>query len=151
MSARQLNKEEREVLAQELSASFGRAFFGKKERVEVEDDVLAINGVRMFVRAERWVPLLRYLLTNLFPKKIIVDMGAVRFVTSGADVMRPGIKSIDSGIRKAELIIVVDEKFGKPLAVGVALFDAAEMQAMGTGKVVKNVHHVGDEWWTRTA
>ena len=40
MSARQLNKEEREVLAQELSASFGRAFFGKKERVEVEDDVL---------------------------------------------------------------------------------------------------------------
>lgn len=80
-------------------------------------------------------------------KKITVDMGAVKFVCSGADVMRPGVKSIDDGISKDDVVIVVDERHGKALSVGVALFGTDEVRCMTSGKVVKNLHWVGDRIW----
>jgi predicted RNA-binding protein (TIGR00451 family) len=42
---------------------------------------------------------------------------------------------------------IVDERHGKPLAIGIALFDAPEMRASTAGKMVKKFHHVGDEIW----
>ena len=74
-------------------------------------------------------------------------MGAVRFVVNGADVMRPGIVEIEDGISKDDLVSVIDKNNRKPLAVGIALFSAEEMKAMSTGKVIKNIHYVGDELW----
>ena len=74
-------------------------------------------------------------------------MGAVKFVASGADVMRPGIKEIDPAIKKDDLVVVVDITHKKPLCVAHAQFSGEEMQKMGKGKVLKNVHYVGDEIW----
>ena len=80
-------------------------------------------------------------------KKITVDMGAVKFVVNGADIMRPGIVEIEEGILKDEFVAVIDKNNQKPLAVGIALFSSEEMKSMTSGKVIKNIHYVGDELW----
>jgi len=118
------------------------------ERVEGEHTFLFINKQPAFWYYEqKLVPTLRYLQQHDLLKKIVVDMGAVKFVINGADIMRPGITLIDESIQQEEFIVIVDENNKKPLAVGIALFNGTEMRQMATGKVVKNIHYVGDEIW----
>ncbi len=78
---------------------------------------------------------------------VTVDMGAVRFVVNGADVMRPGVTAIAAEVKKGELVVVVDETHTKPLALGRALMDAQAMRAATGGKVVQSLHYVGDKVW----
>lgn len=82
-------------------------------------------------------------------KKVVVDMGAVPFVAKGADVMAPGVVSVDEGIEAGTIVVVVDERHDKPLAVGRAKVLGSEIKGP-KGKVVKNLHHVGDEVWNLT-
>ncbi len=78
--------------------------------------------------------------------RVTVDMGAVPYVASGADVMGPGVVSVDPGIKQGNIIKVVDERHEKSIAVGLALTASEDMVAP-KGKVVKNIHHVGDKIW----
>jgi len=123
----------------------------KKDQVELIEDkykIILINKKpSFFYYQDKLVPTLKFLQENNVLKKITVDMGAVRFVVNGADVMRPGIVEIEDGISKDDLVSVIDKNNRKPLAVGIALFSAEEMKAMSTGKVIKNIHYVGDELW----
>ena len=74
-------------------------------------------------------------------------MGAIKYVTNGADIMRPGITEIDSNIKKGDIVVIVDETHDRALAIGKALFSAAEMKARNSGKVVKNLHTIQDTVW----
>ena len=75
-------------------------------------------------------------------------MPAVKFIANGADVMRPGIKEFDN-FKKNQIIIIVDETHQKPLAIGEALVSSEEMKSLDSGKVIKNLHHVGDKIWNQ--
>ncbi|HDQ06259.1 MAG TPA: DUF1947 domain-containing protein [Candidatus Bathyarchaeota archaeon] len=79
--------------------------------------------------------------------KIVVDMGAVPNVCKGADVMAPGVRAVKGEFNENDLLLVVDERHSKPLAVGVALFGSEDMKALDSGKIVKNLHYVGDKLW----
>ena len=93
-------------------------------------------------------PSLRGALARPFPeRRIVVDMGAISFVVNGADIMRPGVKSISPDVKAGRPVQIVDERHGKPLALGIALFDAEELLAQEKGKVIRTFHHVGDEIW----
>ena len=74
-------------------------------------------------------------------------MGAVKFVINGADIMRPGITEIEDGINENDFIVIVDVNNQKSLAVGIALLNSEEMRSSTSGKVIKNIHYVGDEIW----
>ncbi|MCU0632178.1 MAG: RNA-binding protein [Methanolinea sp.] len=94
-------------------------------------------------------PTLRGLLEHPFPgRRVVVDSGAVPFVIKGADVMRPGITSISDDIRAGMPVQVVEERHGKPIALGIALFDAGEMREKRNGKVIKTKYYVGDDLWS---
>ena len=80
-------------------------------------------------------------------KTITVDKGAVKFVVNGADIMRPGITSIDYGFDKDSFVIIIDQEHKKPLAIGIALLNSEDMNSSAQGKVIKNIHYVGDEIW----
>ena len=83
-----------------------------------------------------------------FPeRRIAVDAGAIPYVVNGADIMRPGIVSVTDDVKADKPVQIVDERHGKPLAIGIALFDAPGIRASTTGKMVKKFHHVGDEIW----
>ena len=125
----------------------------KKDQVDLLEDIYKIILINQepsfFYYNDKLVPTLKYLQNNLILKKITVDMGAVKFVVNGADIMRPGITKIEEEIEKDEFIVIIDEKNQKPLAVGIALLNSEEMQKSTTGKVIKNIHYVGDELWKK--
>jgi PUA domain protein len=80
-------------------------------------------------------------------RRVKVDAGAIPYVVNGADVMRPGIVGVSVDVKAKEPVQIVDERHGKPLAIGVALFDSPAILESSSGKMCKNVHHVGDELW----
>jgi len=116
---------------------------------EGREVILAAGEVLLFRFSDKVFPTLKSL-DRIPLKRVVVDMGAVPHVANGADVMAPGVVSADGGITREEGVAIVDERHGKPIAVGQALVPGAEMQGP-RGKVIKNLHHVGDEIWRSQA
>ncbi len=84
---------------------------------------------------------------NAFPPDrhvVTVDSGAISFVSDGANVMRPGIVDATDDIAPGDLVVVVEENHGKALAVARAETDGDDMLG-DSGKVLENLHHVGDD------
>jgi PUA-domain protein len=120
---------------------------GKYEVMNIDDEPL------LFEFGGKWLPLLRCILSGRIPvsyPKITVDMGAIKFVANGADIMRPGIVSIEDGISPGSPVLIVDEKHGKILAIGVSMLSSEDMRASSGGKVVKNANAAGDLLWELT-
>ncbi len=126
---------------------------GRYEVCETDKDIRVIlyDGSSAFlIRDESVIPSLRLFLNSdvrTLPHRIVVDMGAIRFVTNGADIMRPGITDADPSITKGSFVVIGDVNHGKPLAIGIAMYSGEELLAMDDGKVVKNLHYVGDSIW----
>jgi len=120
------------------------------EEAEVEDgpDLFLVDGEPLVVRidGEYFVTVQGALALEPEERLVTVDEGAVEFVTNGADVMRPGVVEADENIEKGDLVVIVEENHGKPLAVGRALTNGDDMVG-DEGRVVESVYHVGDELW----
>jgi PUA-domain protein len=126
--------------------------FGAKTRIEVNEtetaDIYILDGRALLARQDEtlFFTLDFEEIFSSFPK-IVVDMGAVPYLCKGADVMSPGIRSIKDDFEQGDLVIIVDERHGKPLAVGSALYGSEEMKTLDRGKVIKTLHYVGDKLW----
>lgn len=83
-------------------------------------------------------------LLGKFPA-VRVDMGAIRFVCNGADVMRPGITSHDAF--GPDDVVCIAEPGGRFLAVGLSRVDGADLESMERGNVVRNLHYISDKYW----
>ena len=118
-------------------------------QTETGDILYAVNNeLKLWKSNDGYIPVLTLLLNNKIKlKKVVVDKGAIRFVTNGADIMRPGITKIDPSIKKGDIIEIVDENHDRSLAVGRALFNAGEMEEQKSGKVIKNLHTIQDPVW----
>lgn len=123
------------------------------DRAEAGDFDVALVGtmiVAIIVKGdrERPAPSLKVILKNRPPKRhVTVDMGAVKFVTNGADVMGPGIVEADETLVPGDLVWIRDQKNGQPLAIGEALVAASQM-VKRPGKAIRSLHFVGDDLWT---
>jgi PUA domain protein len=125
-----------------------------KDRLDVEvfktdaDEIFLINGRPVMVKAGECIyPTLRFEeFLNQAPR-VVVDMGAVPYVCKGANIMAPGIRRIEGQFEKNSIVSVVDEKHGKPIAVGETLYNAEEAKTIKQGVVVKNLYYVGDCTW----
>ncbi len=117
-------------------------------KYEVDDETSIITGDRFMTikNGEIYLPFLsETTLLEKFPK-ITVDVGAIRFVCNGANVMRPGIKKY-SDFQKDQVICIVEEAHNKFLAIGKSLISSDEMPNITKGEVVKNLHYVSDKYW----
>ena len=129
-----------------------KKLFGFKPQVEVATtqfaEVVVINGKPLLARARGVIfPTLAFDEIITFLPKVVVDMGAVPYICNGANVMAPGVVRIEGKFDKGNLVAVVDERHGKALAIGIALFPSQTMRTLKHGKVVKSVHYVGDKLW----
>jgi len=150
-----LKEKEAKRFLLEVSKTLGtniEQLLGSKTGVEVNEtenaEIFFFNGRPLLARSNGVLfPTLYFEeLFSVIPK-IVVDMGAVPYVCKGADVMAPGVRAIKGEFEENDLILVVDERHGKPLAVGVALFGSEDMKALDSGKIIKNLHYVGDKLW----
>jgi len=125
---------------------------GKKMRIEINEtenaEIFFFNGKPLAARSNgKLFPTLSFQeLFSSFPK-IVVDMGAVPYVCKGADVMAPGIVSVNGEFKENDIVIIVDERHSKSLAVGLALLSSENIKTVKGGKIVKNLHYVGDKLW----
>ncbi|MFX0031687.1 MAG: PUA domain-containing protein [Candidatus Hodarchaeota archaeon] len=154
-----IQKSEVKILKEELLKQYDEEFlnqvFPKKAHIEViqtekGDTLYAINKELKIwkTEADGYIPVLTFLLKHKIKiKTIVVDMGAIRYVANGADVMRPGITQIDPTVKKNDIVQIVDETHDRAIAVGKAMYDAEEMNSMKSGKVVKNLHTIQDAIW----
>ncbi|WP_295723033.1 RNA-binding protein [uncultured Methanobrevibacter sp.] len=130
------------------------SLINNKDKVEVleTDDYnyILVNGDPYIIMIDNIpYPTLKAILSNsdLENKKVVVDMGAVRFVTNGADIMSPGIVEADDNIEVGDIVVIEDVNNHKPLAIGESLITGAEMVESSKGKAIKSLHFVGDDIW----
>jgi PUA domain protein len=126
--------------------------FGAKTNVEVvESDVGEIYLIEgkpiLFKAGDTVLPTLLFAEFTAKAPKIVVDMGAIPYVCKGATVMAPGIVRVEGEFDKGELVLIVDMKHGKALALGESLLDAETAKQTKKGPVVKTLHYVSDKIW----
>lgn len=137
----------------ELGEEFSSLLEGKRIEMcttDTEVTLILVDGAPVLMEGKGLFPLLKAFLNadcRALKHHVTVDMGAVPHVTNGADVMRPGIKEMDEAVEKGDFVIITEEKHGKPLAIGEALYSGKEIMGLSQGKVLLNVHHVGDKLW----
>lgn len=149
-----VSKSETAAILDRISAEWKGAFAPvpkiKNLRVHALEDgsqIVTGHGTRIArTRDGRYLPLLtETVLLERFPH-VVVDMGAVRFVCKGANLMRPGITEFGE-FEKGDIVCIRDESQGKYLAVGVATTSSSDAEAAEKGEVLKNLHYVSDAVW----
>ena len=135
-------------LLDELHALFGVSDVGKVEEAEYEDKkVYILDDKVAFIRDVNGLyPYLGGSEVDRLPS-VVVDMGAVPYVCNGAEVMAPGIKEMPDAFEEGDIVVVRDYTHRKALSVGKALKSSAEIEASRKGKVIQNLHYVGDKLW----
>ncbi|NHI83919.1 MAG: DUF1947 domain-containing protein [Candidatus Thorarchaeota archaeon] len=151
-----LKKRDRRARLKQIEDDLGVSVENLDDKTNLEEGlldegttVLLLDGSIIFFELEkRLIPTLYALLEGYVQiPHITVDMGAVKYVVNGADIMRPGVTKIDNSIAEGSIVAVVDERHGKPLAVGVSLMSSEDMRSASGGKVVLSKHHVNDAVW----
>ena len=131
---------------------YGELLQGKKnvEILEAEPNsfILVDGEPYIIIIDEKPFPTLKAALANkIDAKTVTVDMGAIRFVSNGADIMSPGIVAASENVEHGDIVLIIDETHGKPLAIGVSLISGEEMVENDSGKAIETKHFVGDEIW----
>ena len=108
--------------------------------------IITGNGITAVKIGEVILPFLDDIpILEKFPY-VTVDMGAVKFVCKGANIMRPGITKF-SDFESGEIVCVIEESQKKFLAVGKAKISSIELDEINKGEVIKNMHYISDNFW----
>jgi PUA-domain protein len=153
----QLKTKDIKKFENELKKTFNSIFFNYKSLVETGDfegiSIILIENEPCFMIYKNKITFTLHGLNKYKPKEnyVVVDMGAIKFITSGADVMAPGIIDADKKINKNDQVWICDEKYHKPLAVGIAIISGEQMIKEKKGRAIKTIHYVGDKLWNLAA
>lgn len=150
---KRLRSKDAKQMAERLEEVLGKPAFGEDDAVDLANssdyDLLFINGqiLGMLLEDDPFLTVRGVLHYRPEKRHVTVDMGAVPFVTNGADIMTPGIVDADPEINPGDLVWIRDVRNLVPLAIGRSLLSGPELVAFKEGKGVLNLHHVGDRLW----
>ena len=147
--AKQILEEASKTLKLDMETLFGKATVEVVES-DVGEVYLICGKPLLYKVGDKILPTLHFTEFTSKAGKIVVDMGAVPYVCKGATVMAPGIVRIEGEFGKGELVLVVDMKFGKGLAMGESLMDSDAARQTKKGPIVKTQHYVSDKIWDYT-
>ena len=150
MKSNLISKSETSALLKTVSEQWGIEF-PKIKNLKVHqilDDAQIITGkgIKILKINDDYLPFLSETETlEKFPS-VTVDMGAIKFMCKGANLMRPGIRSFTE-FEKDKLVCIVEESQHKFLAVGKSVVSSQEVENMDKGEVLKNLHYISDKFW----
>jgi PUA domain protein len=145
-----ISKSETSALLKKVSEDW-RIEFPKMKNVRVHQilndaQIITGDGLKILKINEDYLPFLSETeMLKKFPN-VEVDMGAVKFMCKGANLMRPGIKKFTE-FEKGKLVCIVEETHHKFLAVGKAMVSSSELEKMEKGEVIQNIHYISDKFW----
>jgi malignant T-cell-amplified sequence len=118
----------------------------KVHQIENNAQIITGKGIKILRIDDDYLPFLSETeMLERFPN-VMVDMGAVKFMCKGANVMRPGIKK-NTEFEKDKLVCIVEESRHKFLAIGKSMVSSAELENMDKGEIIKNMHYISDKFW----
>ncbi|WFO75727.1 DUF1947 domain-containing protein [Desulfurococcaceae archaeon MEX13E-LK6-19] len=152
-----LSKKESKKLRETITGMYPNVplEFEVVEKVIEKDlpEIIIVDKVpAFFIYEGKYYPLLTLLLSKgveWVQRIVVVDMGAVKPLLRGADVMAPGIVGVKGAFEPGDPVVVLEEKYGKPFVVGKALVSSKDLveKKVTRGKAVENLHRVGDKIW----
>jgi len=118
----------------------------RTHKVDEKGVIITGNGITAVKIGDDILPFLDDIpILEKFPY-VTVDMGAIKFVCKGANVMRPGITKF-SDFESGDIVCVIEESQKKFLAVGKAKMSSKELDETNKGEVIKNMHYISDNFW----
>ena len=150
MKSNLISKSETSALLKKISEEWNMEF-PKMKNVRVhhilnDAQIITGNKLKILKIGEDYLPFLSETeILEKFPN-VEVDMGAVKFMCKGANLMRPGIKKFTE-FSKDDIVCIVEESQNKFLAVGKSIVDSSELDNMDKGEVLKNLHYISDKAW----
>jgi len=150
-----LRQKEISAIAERLDAILGTSTFTADDPVQMAEIygleqtvyILGDEIVAIEIEGQPFLYLKGIMKYGASKRFVTVDMGAVRFVTNGADIMGPGIVDGDRTVRAGDLVWVRDQRYGKPLAIGRSAVDGSEFGSKKPGKFIISLFHIGDRLW----
>ncbi len=150
MKSNLISKSETSALLKKISQEWNMEF-PKMKNVRVHQilndaQIITGDGLKILKIEEDYLPFLSETkILEKFPN-VEVDMGAVKFMCKGANLMRPGIKKFTE-FEKDKLVCIVEETHHKFLAVGKSVVSSVELENMEKGEVIQNLHYISDKFW----
>ena len=150
MKSNLISKSETVILLKTVSEKWGMEFPKIKNlrvhQIADEAQIITGQGIKILRIDDEYLPFLsETTMLEKFPH-VTVDMGAVKFMCKGANVMRPGIKSHNE-FETEKIVCIIEESQHKFIAVGKSLVSSSELDSMEKGEVVKNMHYISDKFW----
>ena len=150
---KRLRSKEVKAYSEEIQNVLGTTTFTPDDAVDLaessEFNVIYVNGeiLAMVYQGRTFLTVRGLLKYKPQTKFVTVDMGAVPYVTNGADIMAPGIVDADPMIKENDMVWIRDVKNLVPLAIGISSLSGEELKKGGKGKAIKTLHNVGDKLW----
>ena len=150
MKSNLISKSETTALLKKISEEWSMEF-PKIKNVRVHQilndaQIITGEGLKILKIENDYLPFLsETTILEKFPN-VEVDMGAVKFMCKGANLMRPGIKKFTE-FEKDKLVCIVEETHHKFLAVGKSVVSSSELESMEKGEVIQNLHYISDKFW----
>ncbi|MHA1707843.1 MAG: PUA domain-containing protein [Candidatus Heimdallarchaeaceae archaeon] len=151
-----LSKKDKKNLQEVLMSLYGEKALNLLTKTVVLEEVRTDDGkfyvqnrkIWFFIYNSKMVPSIYCLReTSLDLPSVVVDIGAIKFVTNGADIMAPGVVFFDDNIKEGTVVCIREEKANTILSVGLSLIPAKYFSRTKKGKVVKNIHYINDQIW----
>ena len=150
MKSNLISKSETNALLKKVSEQWKREFPKMKNlkvhQISSDAQIITGDGIKILKIGEDYLPFLSETeILKKFPS-VEVDMGAVKFMCKGANLMRPGIKKFTE-FEKGKLVCIVEETHHKYLAIGRAMVSSVELESMEKGEIIQNMHYISDRFW----
>jgi len=134
------------IVSEQWEIEFPKIKNIKVHQILSNAQIITGEGLKILKINEDYLPFLSETeILKRFPS-VEVDMGAVKFMCKGANLMRPGIKKYTE-FEKEKLVCIVEETHHKFLAVGKAMVSSSELENMTKGEVIQNMHYISDKFW----
>ena len=150
---KRMRGKEIKAFSSELEEILGVPVFTEDDAVDMAEssdfDLLFVNNdiLGLVLEGKPFLTVRGVIKYKPIKRHATVDMGAVPFITNGADCMGPGIVEADASISAGDFVWIRDEKNKVPLAVGISERSGSELMQKVPGKAIRNIHNVGDKLW----